>query len=88
MKLNLTYGICDLFDWFDIITGDQLVISIKKFNAGLFESTLSQKETLDTGKAYPRKSLNNLRVLKRTAAIHEDYRKPAQLEQAPLSAID
>jgi hypothetical protein len=77
-KLDSTYGICDLFDWFYIITRDQLVISIEKFNAGLFESTLSQKETLDTGKAYPRKSLKNFRLLKRTANIHGDYRKPAQ----------
>ena len=62
-KLDSTYSICYLFDWFNIITRDQLVISIEKLNAGLFESTLSQKETLDTGKAYPRKSLSKLEII-------------------------
>ena len=59
-KLNLTYSICDLFDWFNIIARNQLVVSIKKFNARLFEGTLSQKETLDTRKTYSRKSLDEL----------------------------
>ena len=53
-----TYSICDLFDWFDVITRNQLVVSIEKFNAGLFEGTLSQKETLDTRKTYSKNPLD------------------------------
>ena len=57
-KEKKTYSICDLFNWFDIITRNQFVVSIEKFNAGLFESTLSQKETLDTRKTYSRNPLD------------------------------
>ena len=49
-----TYSICNFLDGFDIITRNQLVVSIEKFNAGLLEGTLSQKETLDTRKTYSR----------------------------------
>ena len=48
----------DLFDWFDTITRNQLVISIEKSNAGLFEGMLGQKETLDTRKTYSRSPLD------------------------------
>ena len=63
-KPNLTYSICDLFGWFNIITRDQLVISIKKFNAKLFEGMLSQKEMLDTRKTYSRKPLDEFESIK------------------------
>jgi len=59
----LTYSIRDLFDWFDIITRDQLVVSIEEFDAGLLEGTLSQKQTFDTGKAYSGKSLDKIRII-------------------------
>ena len=58
MKKKKTYSICDLFDWFNIITRNQLVVSVEKFNAGFFEGTLGQKETLDTRKTYSRNPLD------------------------------
>jgi len=48
-KRKITNSICNLLDWFDVVTGDELVIGIEKLNASLLECSLSQQKTLDAG---------------------------------------
>ena len=44
-----TDSVCNLLDWFDIVTRDELVIGIEKLNARLLECSLCQQKTLDAG---------------------------------------
>jgi hypothetical protein len=46
---SLTHSVSNLLNWFDIITGDKFVVSIKEFNAGFLESPLCEQETFNTG---------------------------------------
>ena len=74
-----TYSVCDLFDRFNVIARNRLVVGIEELDPGLLKRTLDQQQTLD-----PRKALNGKSeiVHKHTANIspyiREGYRKPVQ----------
>jgi hypothetical protein len=41
-------GVGDLLDWFDIITRNELVVSVEKLDSDLLEGSLGEKKSLDS----------------------------------------
>jgi hypothetical protein len=47
-----TYCIRDLLDRLNIVARDQFIVGVEKFDAGLFEGSLSQQQAFNAGKTY------------------------------------
>lgn len=48
--MDYMYRVRNLLHWFDIITRDKLIISVKELDTTFFESTLSKQQAFDPGK--------------------------------------
>jgi hypothetical protein len=48
--MDETYSVCDLFNRFNAVARNKLVVGIEEFNLGLLKRTLGQQQTLDLRK--------------------------------------
>ena len=77
--MGKTYSICDLFNRFDVVAQNKLVVGIEELNPRLLKCMLGQQQTLDPRKALCRKSeIVHKKMAKTSPYIREDYRRPVQ----------
>ena len=77
--MSKTYSVRDLFNRFDVVARNKLVVGIEELDPRLLKRTLVQQQTLDPRKALCRKSeIVYKKTAKTSPYIREDYRRSVQ----------
>jgi hypothetical protein len=68
--MDETYSVRDLFNWFNAVARNKLVVGIEEFDLGLLKRMLGQQQTLDLRKDLAWKIRDNPQTYGKREPLH------------------